>query len=223
MLNSKKLILCLLILTTILLPCTAVIEEVRSDSFTIQAGYGQVCDIIIEAIPAQSMSYIAGMPFDIEDAIVSYNSSELEGGRTIARFSILSNTPFKISFEGEPMRYMSMDGENEYSTAYTDLHYYLYFDCTIGIYQNGVLIPRGQEIFSYLSRNDEEQSWSPSLSLIDKDSYVGNVEGNIRFMFDEETTSFINNEANDVNLPPGTYGAEVYVYIEPVENAGGLR
>ena len=84
MLNSKKLILCLFILTTILLPCTAVIEEVRSDSFTIQAGYGQVCDIIIEAIPAQSMSYIAGMPFDIEDAIVSYNSSELEGGRTIA-------------------------------------------------------------------------------------------------------------------------------------------
>ena len=224
MLINKKSIVCILaLLIASILPCSADdIQEVRSDSFPIQAGYGEVCDIIIEAIPAQSMAYIAGMPFDIEDAIVAYNSSVLEGGRTIAKFNILSNTPFKISFEGEPMRYMTSDGQTQYSRDYTDLHYYLYFDCSIGVYSNGVLVPMGQEIISFHSSDENPPSWSSEISM-DTDSYVGNVEGNIRFMFDEDTTTFINTEATDANLPPGAYGADVRVYIEPLENQGGQQ
>ena len=220
--NSKKIGCFILLIFAFILPCSAVIEEVRSDSFTIQAGYGEVCEINIEAIPAQSQAYIAGMPFDIEDAIVTYSSS-LEGGRTIARFNILSNTPFKISFEGNPMRYMPTDSAETYSTKYEDLHYILYFDCEIGIYRNGELLPTGSSTFSYSSRSTEDQSWSPNVSSMDENSYIGNVEGTIRFMFDELTSSFINSPLpGDTDLPPGTYGAEVYVYIEADDSQGGV-
>lgn len=196
---------------------TVTVTLVRSDSFTIQAGYDEVCEIDIEAIPAQSMAYIAGMPFDIEDDIVAYSAPD--AGRRIATFSILANTPFEISFSGEPMRYMPENSAETYSDEYRALDYILYFDCELGLYQNGVLSPVSNETFSYRSSSTEEQGWSPEISM-DDNSYVGNVEGGIRFMFDEATTNFIRT-ADDTALPPGTYGAEVIVTITPKETQGG--
>lgn len=196
---------------------TVTVTLVRSDSFTIQAGYDEVCEIDIKAIPAQSMAYIAGMPFDIEDDIVAYSAPD--AGRRIATFSILSNTPFEISFSGEPMRYMQENSTETYSDEYRALDYILYFDCELGLYQNGVLSPASSETFSYRSSGEDGQKWRPSISM-DDNSYVGNVEGAIRFMFDEATTNFIRS-ADDNTLPPGNYGSEVKVTITPIETQGG--
>ena len=215
---KKKVIISILMLLMLSLSLNASdIRETNSDSFTVQAGYGTVIGIDIEPIPAQSVAYIAGMPFDIEDAMVQFDSSP-DGGRTIARFSILSNTNFKITFDGEPMKYMGEVSANA-TVRPTDLHYYLYFDCELGVYRNGIVVPVTSDGFNYSSRsasgdNPKEQSWSPNVTGFDTNSYVGNVEGTIRFMFDEETSNFIKTQSDDINLPPGTYGAEVKIYIE---------
>ena len=207
--NSRQVIISILLLIGISLPLFADIRETNSDSFSIQAGYAEVASIYIEAIPAQSVAYIAGMPFDIEDAMVQFDSEE-DGGRRIAKFNILSNTKFKVTFEeGGPMQYYGTPPEN---SKPTDLHYILYFDCKLGVYENGILEVIESDAFSYHSRNSEKQSWTPNIPEFD--GYVGNVDGTIRFMFDSQTSNFIKNQSDDFNLPPGTYSATVTVKIE---------
>lgn len=222
MLQIKKIIISILLLACFYLPLYAVVRETNSDSFTIQAGYGDVIDIDIEAIPAQSAAYIAGMPFDIEEKVVQFDS-KTDGGRPIARFNILANTMFKITFDGEPMTYQ---GEAPEGSTPRDLDYILYFDCNLGVYRNGNIVPLAEETFSYRSSATSKTSWSPSdvITSFDSDSYVGGVDGTIRFMFDEATSRFIGSDENtDSNLPPGTYGATVTVYITSDSAEGGVE
>ena len=61
--------------------------------FSLQAGFDSAMDISITPIAAQSQSYIAGMPFSIEDGQVQYQNTSQ--GREIARWNVLSNTDFR--------------------------------------------------------------------------------------------------------------------------------
>ena len=49
--------------------------------FDLQAGYESASSITVTPIPAQSQSYIAGMPFSIEDEIVTGESYHRIGKR----------------------------------------------------------------------------------------------------------------------------------------------
>lgn len=191
--------------------------SVRQDSFLLQAGYGRVANMTITEIPAQTTSYISGMPFDIEEALVQYNSSYSQG-RTIAYFNIISNTDFSVKVYGEPMRHLTEEGTFDVSTGAPELHYILYFECQLGYYNNGEIQTTTSSNFTFRSRNSDYVNgttvWEPDFSMKDDNSFVGNVEGQIHFMFDSDTTSFISS-ANDTTLPRGTYGANVVIEIVP--------
>ena len=70
----------------------------RYDSFMIQAAYKKACDVVVHDIAAQSTSYIAGMPFNIEEDIVAYHPDDV--GRRIATIDIISNTRFRLECSG---------------------------------------------------------------------------------------------------------------------------
>ena len=91
----RKMVLSILAIILILLPLSAVqTQMVTSRPLELQAAYGEVTALSITRIAAQSEMYMIGMPFDIEDNFVQYGATEQ--GREIAKWSILSNTKFKI-------------------------------------------------------------------------------------------------------------------------------
>ena len=211
--NRRSILFILLIsLSGACLP--AAYTNTRSDSFTVQAGYGAVTDITVTEIPAQSSAYIAGMPFNIEEALVRYNSNPA-AGRRIATFNMLSNQPFRVSIKGEPMRHINDNGGYD---ATPELDYILYFECDFGVYENGNIVARNTDTFTYSSQN-AESSWQPDVNP-DENSYIGNVDGYIYFMFNSATTTFIAS-SNDTTLPPGSYGADVTLEIVPLSEQGG--
>lgn len=209
--NTKKVCLSLILLS-FAISLNADYVSKRSESFVIQAGYGGVTTVMIDEIPAQSMQYIAGMPFDIEEAIVQYASNP-ESGRRIARFSMLSNQDFTITFDGEPMRLVK-DGVTQSGENDPELYYILYFDCQLGYYVNGEIQTADTTDFIYRSANGTA-SWNPGL-FSDDGTFIGNVNGYIYFMFDSQTSSFISS-STDASLPPGNYEANVVVTIKTDE------
>lgn len=177
----------------------------KTDGFMIQAGYGSVCMIDVEEIPAQSASYIAGMPFNIEEDIVQYGMTDY--GRRIANISLLSNTPFSISVSGNPMQ--NVDTSKQ---ATEELHYILTIQYLLGYYENGYINDGAEDYYRFYSRQGTEAEWNLNVTS-DPETFLGTVDGNIYFMFDEETSDFIRNESDDVNLPVGNYEASVTITI----------
>ena len=201
----SSLLFILAICTSFLYPFT----EVRSDSFTLQAGYDDVAAIYIEPIAAQSATYIAGMPFNIEDSLVAPPSGISGGiGRRIANFNLLSNSDFELQISGEPMHHEKEEG--------VALNYILTFDCELGFY-SGNSISYNSYSFTFDSA-DEKKTWDPGM-IFDEGSFVGTVDGNISFIFDTNAISAIHN-GSDFNgdgvveeLPAGNYEAVVTVTI----------
>ena len=187
-------------------------KPVRTDSITLQAGYGTVTKISVKEIPAQSASYIAGMPFNIEEDYVQWGKTEY--GRRIANVDILSNQPFSLKVMGEPMTYQ---GPTTGVKASQDLGYQLTFEYQLGIYQNGsVNNNSGVQRFTYSSSEGEAiQEFGDSP---DEGTYIGSVNCLVYFMFDQGTSSFISS-ATDATLPPGNYGANVVLEIQPIGDA----
>ena len=178
-------------------------EDVRTDGFMIQAAYGPTCKVNIREIPAQSSSYIGGMPFNIEEALVQYGMSDY--GRRIANFDIISNVPFTINITANKMIH---DGENQPAE---DLHYILTFQYLLGYYENGVINEGNDTIHSVISRTGLGTNWNLEATS-DPDTFLGTVDGTIYFMFDEESSSFIAG-SNDATLPVGNYTAEVIIEV----------
>lgn len=201
----SSLLFILAICTPFLYPFT----EVRSDSFTLQAGYDKVSAIYIEPIAAQSAAYIAGMPFNIEDSLVAPIDGAAGGvGRRIANFNLLSNTDFELHISGEPMHHETKDG--------VVLNYILTFDCELGFY-SGSSISYNSYSFTFNSA-DKKKTWDPGM-IFDDGSFVGTVDGNISFIFDIDAIDAIHN-GSDIDgdgvvdeLPSGNYEAVVTVSI----------
>ncbi len=196
----------LAILVSFCMPAGAAYVPVRSDSFSLQAGYGESMEVSVKEIPAQSNAYIAGMPFDIEERLVQYGATP--DGRRIATIDLISNTPFTLEISGPEMTHLGGESTEE------SLHYILNFNVTIGSYENGTSVGH-QEEFSFRSRSAESVVWTPSISN-DEDTFLGSVNGYIYFMFDQETSNFIST-SDDTSIPPGEYGADVVITIMPDE------
>ena len=78
--------------------------------------------LFVNVVPlaAQTQSYIMGMPFSVDDALVAYDYG-LEG-RQIATWSILTNVPFTVSVNAEDLKHTEQE---------KSLPYYLCFNYSL--------------------------------------------------------------------------------------------
>lgn len=97
-------------------------------SFSIQAGRDEFATIDITPISAQSENYRIGMPFNIEDSQVQYTNT---AGRTIAEWSLISNTAFELLVEAEELHYIG--ALDEIANPPSGLPYILSFQCTMSL------------------------------------------------------------------------------------------
>lgn len=181
----------------------------RGDSFMIQAAYKKACDVVVHEIAAQSASYIAGMPFNIEEDIVAYHPDDV--GRRIATIDIISNTRFRleISSNGE------MKHEEEGKKTGEQLHYILTLEFLLGFYEGGHINESSTTSIRHESRSGQPTYWTISSSP-DPDTFLGTVDGAIYFMFDEKSSEFIDS-SDDTTLPPGNYKSTVTIRVEAIE------
>lgn len=206
-------------------------------SFTIQAGRSEFSTLVITPISSQTENYRIGMPFNIED--VQVQSTNLTTGRTIAEWSLISNTEFEILIDAKPMKYIGSEG----SSPDTDIPYMLTFDCDLS------LASGGQESISFyfdmgeagesdncgISHGDTQIDAAEALGeskthpgaksfkfdilsglssgLADGGAFLGSLNGTIDFKFTRVTSE----ELASSDYPAGQYEAEVIVTLREVE------
>lgn len=188
----------------------------------LQAAYGKVSNISVTRIPAQSTEYMTGMPFNIEDKFVQYR--ETENGREIAKWSILSNTNYKLRIDAEELHHIT-DVNPEM------LSYILVFTYQMGyVDAGGNRVEFGNNQFAL--RNGDNPTTQNGTIVNDGtgnkfefyivptdlagNDYSGSVEGSIFFMFTEESTNTIEADKNVTDpslqiLPAGNYTAHVKI------------
>ena len=206
----------LIILLILVLPnVNAAYVHETTRHFDLQAGYGATSSINITPIPAQSQSYVVGMPFSIEDQLVTDKSGV---GREIATFTLLSNVDFNIIIEpAEPhdgkMRHVD-DVRNEDGTyEYDGLDYILTFRYLLGYVGDGNSQSSRKSEFTYESRNGTEIISDLTIGYTGKENdFIGTANGAIFFRFDETSSSIIKDPNN--TLPAGDYMAHVKITLE---------
>ena len=188
--------------------------------FDLQAGYDYASSIHITPIPAQSQSYIAGMPFSIEDPIVT---GESDIGREIATWTLLSNVDFNIVVSpgkddgkmypidratGEP--YKKEDGTYKYK----GLDYTLTFRYQLGYVRGDSEYDAPVSLFTYESTNGRTvfNELTDGYTVNDENNFIGTVNGSIFFKFNDASSYRIENEP--ASLPAGDYMAYLTITLE---------
>ena len=188
--------------------------------FDLQAGYDSASSIHITPIPAQSQSYIAGMPFSIEDPIVT---GESDIGREIATWTLLSNVDFNIVVSpgkdggkmypidretGEP--YKNEDGKYKYE----GLDYTLTFRYQLGYVRGDSEYDAPVSLFTYESTNGHTvfNELTDGYTVNDENNFIGTVNGSIFFKFNDTSSTRIKTDPD--SLPAGDYMAYVTITLE---------
>lgn len=226
----KKLLLSIIFSISIVAALSAISNPVTKP-FKIQGGSGTVLHISIIPTSTQATSFLMGMPFDIEEDLVQYG--KMKDGRSIAKWSMVANTDFKIKVSAglltsEETYQLSKDSE----TLYAELPYIMKFEYSFGYYDQSGNI---SDLSGSFSLNNEtgngsyvnpetgtstDVTWAPDKSFvydilpsnIDSAGLSGSVDGQIYFMFTENSTYRIKNEGDTV--PVGDYYAYVTVTLE---------
>ena len=225
----KKLLLSIIFSISIVAALSAISNPVTKP-FKIQGGSGTVLHISITPTSTQATSFLMGMPFDIEEDLVQYG--KMKDGRSIAKWSMVANSDFKIKVSAglltsEETYQLSKDSE----TLYAELPYIMKFEYSFGYYTSGNI----SNLSGSFSLNNEtgngsyvnpetgtstDVTWAPDKSFvydilpsnIDSAGLSGSVDGQIYFMFTENSTYRIKNEGDTV--PVGDYYAYVTVTLE---------
>ena len=226
----KKLLLSIIFSISIVAALSAISNPVTKP-FKIQGGSGTVLHISIIPTSTQATSFLMGMPFDIEEDLVQYG--KMKDGRSIAKWSMVANSDFKIKVSAgllisEETYQLSKDSE----TLYAELPYIMKFEYSFGYYDQSGNI---SDLSGSFSLNNEtgngsyvnpetgtstDVTWAPDKSFvydilpsnIDSAGLSGSVDGQIYFMFTENSTYRIKNEGDTV--PVGDYYAYVTVTLE---------
>lgn len=216
----KKRILVLILLSLVTFSFGEGYKSEMTRYFDLQAGYESAWSLSVEPIPAQSLSYIAGMPFSIEDPMVLGASST---GREIASWSVLSNVDFRIHIygrNGNGQMYPVIIGEDAgviQNPAYQGdgLDYILTFTYRLGYVTNGV----EQTVDGEFEYKTSENSGESYFTMIDAhesgegaNAFIGSVDGSIFFRFDEASADRIENQGD--TLPSGDYMAYLTIELE---------
>lgn len=203
-------------------------EESATKSFRLQGGYDNTIAVQVTGIAALEMQGLVGMPFDIQDKSVL--SSNKGNGREIAKWSMLSNTPFYVIVEATSMHNTALlkgqwseDNSLDYQMV---MSYELVYD------QDGSTVTKSANLIF----DTEKKTQSPSFDsypventpyetsfkydifsdLPDTDSakFVGSLDGSIYFKFTDTSSIKV---YDDTVIPKGNYSAEVKIVLETKE------
>ena len=202
------------------------VTPATSKAVKIQGASGSVLHVSITPLSTQSTSFLLGMPFDIEEDLVQYGV--MKEGRIIAKWSMVANTGFNLSVKAD-----LLTSENTYGDKiHAELPYIMRVYYSFGYYVSA------NEISShtgYLLLNNEtglgsivDESGSVENTVtwttdkwfkydfmpddIYKKGLSGSVDGNITFMFTEQSTKRISDYPDTV--PAGNYSATVTLKLE---------
>ena len=227
----KRIKIVFILTLSIIVTLDAAVINPVSKPFKIQGGSGTVLHINITPISTQSTSFLMGMPFDIEEDLVQYR--KMKEGRSIANWSMIANTDFKIMVKAGLLTsegtYTPSEGSED---AHAELSYIMTFEYSFGYYDSNGNISNLSGNFSLNNEtgsgsyvNPETGSntsvtWTPDKyfvfdflpSDIDSKGLSGSVDGQIYFMFTENSTNRIENQGDTV--PIGDYYAYVSVTLE---------
>ncbi len=190
-------------------------KSVRTESFTVQAGFGEVMEVYITEIPAQGSSFLEGMPFNIEDDIVKFNAGGR--GRTIAYIDIIANTNCRIYVKADNLKW-SPGPTGETAANPPELGYKLNFDYQVSyINTSNEAVYSDRDIGFSIDSGGAEQyadlfSGGNRFPESEYKTFISVNNGMISFMFDSETTSKIHNDPTSV--PVGLYKGDVTVRLE---------
>ena len=223
---SKKKIFLLLIALFISINLFAYKNPVTK-SLKLQAEYGDVLNISVTPLSTQSVAFLAGMPFSIEDILVQYGKTK--DGREIASWSMVSNSPFILKIKATPLKSVNPYSQKD---EYAYLNYLLKFEYSFGYYETNGGITSNSGSFSfdtekgiskYIDGATKNSVTRPKTTL---DEYIfdfmasdillkglsGTVDGSVFFMFTENTSAVIENEIDD--LPEGLYTSQITLTLE---------
>ena len=202
----KKRVLVMILLSFVIFSITAGYKSEMTRYFDLQAGYESAWSLNVEPIPAQSLSYVAGMP-----------------GREIAKWSVLSNQDFRIHIYGSEWNgkmYPVITDENGGMIKNPDytgdgLDYILTFTYRLGYVADGVEQTADGE-FQYKTSEGGGENY---FSIVSKhttgegeNAFIGSVDGSIFFCFDVASANQIKNSGDA--LPSGDYMAYLMIELE---------
>lgn len=190
--------LMLSVLCVFMAASVSAVIEIANDSLRLQGFLDEAATVEFHEIPAQSASYIAGMPFNIEDMLVQYGNSEF--GREIATMDIITNTPIRLTFQGEPL-------VHELETS-TPLNYRILIEYRTSTGSGAI----------NSSRIEYSTDGAPTVVELNPSSgeAIGGVDGLVYFQFTRRASNTIET-ATATELPAGNYGTYVWVTIEDLE------
>ena len=211
-----------------------------SRSFTIQAGRDTVASLEITPISAQTENYRIGMPFNIEDTQVQSRVDgvqNLGSGRTIANWSLISNTNFDLTIQAEPLHYT---GDQANGTDVPPLNYILTFFCSLTLangHQDAIefwfdLSDGSCDTNHGSATSGSEESIFPTEYAstastqfyfdllqgenigLEQGAFIGSLDGTVSFKFSDDVTQEA--LASDT-YPAGSYEAMVYIRLTEKE------
>ena len=222
---KKLLTLCLIVL--IALCDIAAVPKDHTKSFRLQGGYDETIAVSVTGIAALEMQGLVGMPFDIQDkSVLSSNKGD---GREIAKWSMISNTPFYIIVEATSMHNTALvkgQWNDENSLEYQMvMSYKLVYD------DDGDAVTKVANLFfdtdkktaipdSVVTKIDDFTTEFKfdifnDLSISkETDKFVGSLDGSIYFKFTDSSTIKV---FDDAKIPPGNYSATVTITLETKE------
>ena len=222
----RKILLTFILFIIISSVLLGAVTPATSKAVKIQGASGSVLHVSITPLSTQSTSFLLGMPFDIEEDLVQYGV--MKEGRIIAKWSMVANTRFNLSVKAD-----LLTSENTYGDKiHAELPYIMRVYYSFGYYVSA------NEISShtgYLLLNNEtglgsivDESGSVENTVtwttdkwfkydfmpddIYKKGLSGSVDGNITFMFTEQSTKRISDYPDTV--PAGNYSATVTIKLE---------
>lgn len=207
----KKILAVLLIMLS-LFSLAADYAHVKSTSFKVQAGFGEMSEVYITEIPAQSSQFLEGMPFNIEDSIVQFSNGGR--GRTIAYFSVMSNTNCKIGVKAENLEWQDGPEDSSAGSASSEgLSYILNFDYNVSYTTADGSIEYSPNDTGFIVHSGQSgEGASLYTGQIPSNTYLSISDGRISFMFDSETSDRIRN--NPDSVPAGIYTGTVVITLE---------
>ena len=222
----RKFIICFASIIIISSFVVGAVTPATSKAVKIQGASGSVLHVSVIPLSTQSTSFLLGMPFDIEEDLVQYGV--MKEGRIIAKWSMVANTHFTISIKADLLKSKNPYGEG----LYAELPYIMRVYYSFGYYtesseiasHNGYLLLNNEtgagSIVDGGGIVESSVTWTTDKWFkydfmpddIDKSGLSGSIDGNITFMFTEQSTKTISVFPDTV--PAGNYSATVTIKLE---------
>lgn len=222
----RKFIICF---ASIIIISSFVVDAVTpatSKAVKIQGASGSVLHVSVTPLSTQSTSFLLGMPFDIEEDLVQYGV--MKEGRIIAKWSMVANTGFNVSIKADLLTSKNTYGDN----LHAELPYIMRVYYSFGYYtssseissHNGYLLLNNEtgsgSIVNESGITESSVTWTTDKWFkydfmpddIKKSGLSGSIDGNITFMFTEQSTKTISVFPDTV--PAGNYSATVTIKLE---------